>query len=216
MTQKVVIFTNGECAPPRGLDTYLLGRTVICADGGTRHALELGLMPAVVIGDLDSLPPDARPRLEAAGTQFLTYPRDKDYTDLELALKYAVEQGAKDILLLGLLGGRLDQTLANVLLLARPEWDAARLWFVHGSEQAYLLRGGEALTLHGRSGNIVSIIPLTPTMTGVTTQGLRWPLHNATLYFGHTLTVSNELVGKEGKVIVGEGRGIVVIRGDEK
>jgi len=187
---------------------------VLCADGGTLHALALGLHPDVVIGDLDSLPEAVRDRLEAAGTQFLRFPRDKDYTDLELALQYALGQGAEDILLLGLLGGRLDQTLANVLLLARPEWDAARLWFAYGSERAYLLRGGESLTLRGRPGDIVSLIPLTPTVTGVTTQGLRWPLHNATLHFGHTLTVSNELVGEEAVVRVGEGRVVVTVSND--
>ncbi|NPA90059.1 MAG: thiamine diphosphokinase [Chloroflexi bacterium] len=211
---RVVIFTNGECDPPEEVHRWLEGRWVLCADGGTLHALALGLHPDVVIGDLDSLPEAVRDRLEAAGTQFLRFPRDKDYTDLELALQYALGQGAEDILLLGLLGGRLDQTLANVLLLARPEWDAARLWFAYGSERAYLLRGGESLTLRGRPGDIVSLIPLTPTVTGVTTQGLRWPLHNATLHFGHTLTVSNELVGEEAVVRVGEGRVVVTVSND--
>ncbi len=209
--ERVVIFANGECHPARDVHRWLEGRWVLCADGGTLHALALGLHPDVVIGDLDSLPEDVRDRLDAEGTQFLQYPRDKDYTDLELALQSAMGRGAKDILLLGLLGGRLDQTLANVLLLARPEWDAARLWFAHGSERAHLLRGGESLTLHGHPGDIVSLIPLTPTVTGVTTQGLRWPLREATLYFGHTRTISNELVGEEAAVKVAEGRIVVTI-----
>ncbi len=208
--ERVVIFANGECRPPKEVQSLVAGRTVVCADGGTLHALRLGLSPAVVIGDLDSLPSEVRARLEAAGTTFLAFPRDKDYTDLELALRHAVDNGARDILLLGLLGGRLDQTLANIFLLALPDWEPARLWFVADSDTGYLVRGGDVLVLRGHPGDIVSLIPITPTVHRVTTQGLRWPLHDATLHFGHTLTISNEMVAPQAEVQVGEGKMVVV------
>ncbi len=208
----VVIFANGEFSPPPGVENHLKGRYIICADGGTRHALALGLTPHLIVGDLDSVPAEVIQRLESEGTPVIRFPRDKDQTDLELALEYAIRSGGEDILLLGLLGGRLDQTLANIFLLALPEWDRARLWLADGPDTAYLLRSGDTLTLEGEPGNTVSLLPLTPTVKGVSTGGLRWPLQDATLYFGRTLTVSNELVGRETEVKVGEGRMMVIIR----
>ncbi len=208
----VAIFANGEFSSPRALHAHLAGRTLICADGGTRHALALGLTPHIIIGDLDSLPDDLQTELSARGTRFIIHPRDKDATDLELALEYAIREGAEDILLLGLLGGRLDQTLANVFLLALPQWNPARLWLMDGPDTAYLLRDQDTLHLRGTPGDTVSLIPLTPTVHGVTTRGLRWPLQDATLHFGRTLTVSNELVAAEAEVTVRRGKMMVVIR----
>lgn len=210
----VAIFANGEFHPPGDVLSRLRGRLIIAADGGARHALTLGYTPDVVIGDLDSLTAEEVRDLTARGARILRHPRDKDQTDLELALAHARDLAARDVLLLGLLGGRLDQTLANVFLLALPEWDAMRLWFMDGKEVAHLLRDGDALHVKGNPGDTVSLIPLTPTVTGVTTRGLRWPLHDATLYFGKTLTVSNELVNKEGEVVVGKGRIVVVVRNE--
>ncbi len=91
---RAVIFVNGHIpdlrtSPP--LDPP--GDILIAADGGTRHALALGLVPSVVIGDLDSLTDDDRRKLEAAGAEIRSYPRDKNETDFELALHYAVEAG---------------------------------------------------------------------------------------------------------------------------
>lgn len=208
--RSVAIFANGDFRAPARVQDDLRGRFIIAADGGTRHALALGLTPNVIIGDLDSLPPDLVRDLEVRGAEVIPHPRDKDQTDLELALAHARDRGATDVLLLGLLGGRLDQTLANVFLLALPEWDGMRLWFKDGPDTAYLLRDGDTLCIHGHPGDTVSLLPLTPTVTGVTTRGLRWPLQNATLHFGRTLTVSNELEEEEGEVRVGRGRMVVV------
>lgn len=209
---RAAIFANGILNPRPGLKERVSERRVICADGGARHALALGLVPEVVIGDLDSFPADRRQDLEARGTRFIVLPRDKDQTDLELALNYAITTGARDILLLGLVGGRLDQTLANLLLLTRPEWGAARLTIIDGPDTAYLLRHGETAVIHGQAGDTVSLIPLSATVVEVTTQGLRWPLRGAVLEFGSTLTISNELVERTARVWIGAGRLLVVHR----
>ena len=105
---------------------------VICADGGASNALALGLQPQVVIGDLDSLDSNLQAQLEADGCQVLAHPARKDETDLELALHYAIEHGVDEILILGALGGRIDQTLANVLLLASPGLRSVRAKILDG------------------------------------------------------------------------------------
>lgn len=210
---RAVIFANGNLSYPGEARAAIHpGDLLIAADGGAQHCRNLGLKPAVVVGDLDSLTPEHREELVSAGTQLVTYPRDKDQTDLELALHYAILQGVDEILLLGLLGGRLDQTLANLLLLAKTEWKTMRLAILEGPDSAHLLRQGEAISLIGQTGDIVSLIPLSPTVTGVTTQGLRWPLSEASLQFGSTLGISNEMTGPSAQVSLGSGLLLVIYR----
>jgi thiamine pyrophosphokinase len=176
---------------------------VICADGGAQHALALGLAPDVVIGDLDSLDGDLQARLEGEGCQVLVHPTRKDETDLELALHYAVDHGVDEILILGALGGRMDQTLANVLLLALPELERVKTRIVAGDQEMFLIRG-KAL-IEGQEGDTVSLLPIAGDATGITTEGLEYPLQGGALKFGPTLGVSNVLTAPVARVQVERG-----------
>ncbi|MCL4368347.1 MAG: thiamine diphosphokinase, partial [Actinobacteria bacterium] len=112
-----MIFANGRLSDPL-LDRSLLRPDdwILAADGGAVHCRELGVVPAAVIGDLDSTPADEIQRLQADGVQILRHPRRKDETDLELAITYASQAGADEVLILGAMGDRWDQTIANLLL----------------------------------------------------------------------------------------------------
>jgi thiamine pyrophosphokinase len=208
------------------LDTGPAGREVvaallrpddrlIAADGGALHCRALGLRPEVVIGDFDSLTQADLAELEAAGSRLLRYPARKDETDLELALRWAVEQGATDILVLGALGGRWDQTLANLLLpaLFAPNGSAPRIRLVDGHQQIYLIR--ERGQIDGGPGDIVSLIPIGGEARGVTTVGLEYPLLNGTLPFGATLGISNVLIGEAATVTIEEGVVVCVVISDQ-
>jgi thiamine pyrophosphokinase len=124
---------------------------VVAADGGARAALALGRPPDLVVGDLDSLDPESRAALAGAGCAFEIVPREKDETDLELALKAAAGRGATTIDVLGALGGaRLDHALANVLALALPFLGHRRVALLDPHHEVRLLRGPGALHLSGR------------------------------------------------------------------
>lgn len=204
---RIIIFANGIMDDPRAEIARWVrpGDTIIAADGGTRHALAAGLTPAHVIGDLDSLDATLRARLEAAGTEFHVHPPAKDETDLELALLWATEQSAEAILVLGALGGRPDQELANSLLLALPALAGREVLLVSGEWAIRCIRGGETLILRGAPGDTVSLIPLGGDACGVTTTGLRYPLRDETLRFGPARGVSNVMAGEEATVTVCEG-----------
>jgi thiamine pyrophosphokinase len=207
---RVVIFANGEFPSPPGAGKVLRpGDLVIAADGGTRHTLAAGVTPAVVIGDLDSLPPEVQARLEAAGSRLIRFSPRKDKTDLELALLHAAREGATEIIVLGALGGRLDQTIANVLLLALPELEGVDARIVEGAQEAFLIRS-EA-TVEGRPGDTVSLIPLEGDAEGVTAEGLEWPLRESTLRFGPARGVSNVLTAKQARVRVRRGTLLCVV-----
>ncbi len=207
---RVALFGNGIIQSYDRLQPWLKRcPLVIAADGGTRHALAMGRPPDVIIGDLDSLTAETRSRLTEK-TRLLSYPRDKDQTDLELAMAYAISQGAREVFLFGLLGGRLDQMLANVLLLTRPAWGAARLFLFGEREIAQLLRDGETAVLHGVPGQVISLLPFYPVVTGVTTEGLAWPLRDANLSLGSTKGISNEMAAEAARVWIRHGRLLVV------
>ncbi|MDI6770492.1 MAG: thiamine diphosphokinase [Anaerolineales bacterium] len=218
-TKRAIIFANGnlpDLEPARRL--IHTGDTLIAADGGTRYILALGLLPSVVIGDLDSLTSDDRQRLEGSGVEIRQYPRDKDDTDLALALHYAVEAGHREILVVAALGGRLDQSLANLALLTDPRLSTLRqaqggLFDVRlddGIEEAFFVR--DHATISGNPGDTVSLLPWGGPARGVTTEGLRWPLRGETLYPHKTRGVSNELLGETATISLKSGLLLVIHR----
>ncbi len=208
---RIVIFANGTLNQPARLRAKLqAGDRIFCADGGTRHALALGIRPDVIIGDLDSLPAETVSRMAAAGVTIHHHPVDKDQTDLELALEVAVAEQPDEIMLVTALGGRLDQMLANLLLLTRPEYAAVRLTLADGPQWATLLRQYQTLTIDGQPGDTLSLIPLTATVSGIDIAGVKWPLDQATVSMGSTLTISNELAGHQATVRIAQGLALVV------
>ena len=193
-TMRIVIFANGIITDPAAEAARWVrpGDCVIAADGGTAHALAAGLTPEHVIGDLDSLSAEQRAKLVAAGTALHAHPPAKDETDLELALTWAAMQpDVTQIIVLGALGGRPDQALANLLLLTLPALAGREVVIADGAWTIRCLRGGETATVHGQPGDMLSLVPLGGDAIGVTTHGLRYPLHDETLAFGPARGVSN-------------------------
>ena len=209
-------WANGYTVPAHGIRT-IVGITarigteiIIAANGGVRHCLYLGITPSIVIGDLDSLTRDQQENLQSSNTKFVTYPKGKDQTDLELALIYAKESGINEVILFGLFGGRIDQTFANVFLLTKHEFQGLNLTALNGPETVYLIHNQSNLTIIGEIGNLVSLIPLTSQVTEVYTDGLRWPLKDAKLVFGSTLGVSNEMTTCKCTIQIGNGNLLVI------
>lgn len=206
---RAIIFVNGMLPDPdaaRGLirpDDLLIG-----VDGGSRHALAMGLVPKIIIGDLDSLSQWEATQADLSGARITEFPQDKDATDLELALEYAFVRAGGNIILIGALGGRVDQTLGNLALLSDPRFAGARI--DDGVEEAFFCR--DQVEIRGRGGEIVSLIPWGGPVTGVRTQGLRWPLSDETLHPDRTRGISNELIGESSQVSIVSGLLLVVHR----
>jgi thiamine pyrophosphokinase len=195
-----VIIANGQLDQPGALHA---GDLVIAADGGARHCLRLGIRPAVVIGDLDSLDEVDLARLRSAGAEIIRYPSRKDFTDLELALDYAQRRGANEALVLGALGARWDHTIANLLLPAA--FPSLRIRLVDSRQEICLARPGETLEIHGLPGDTLSLIPLASDARGIVTQGLEYPLNDENLLFGSTRGVSNVLLGERAAISLRDG-----------
>lgn len=203
--KRAVIFANGELDDPEAVAPLLEPDDwIIAADGGTRYALACGRRPDLVIGDLDSFPEGMRDELESQGTRFMEYPAAKDETDLELALLQVAMNGVNEVMVLSALGGRLDQTIANIQLLARPELRLLRVRIVDGDESACLIH--DEATITGKEGDRISLIPIGGDAEGVRTSGLAWPLKGETLRFGEGRGVSNVMTAREARVTLASGR----------
>ena len=188
-----MIFANGDIEDVAWIRSYLSASSfVIAADGGSRHLLRLDHPPDVLIGDLDSLPREAEAWREMNGGNMILYPHDKNETDLELALLYAVHHFDEDIQIFGALGGRLDQTLANIMLLAHPALAGRRVELVTEDQRAWLVT--EQAEVQGRIGDLISLVPINGDVLVAETTGLRWPLSNEVLSVGPARGVSNEMI----------------------
>jgi len=206
---RAVIFVNGRLPDLESARRLIHpGDTLLAADGGTRHMLALGLAASVIIGDLDSLTEQEQHSQEIAGCKVIKYPHDKNETDLELALRFATESGYRDILIVGALGGRLDQTLGNLSLLTSPRLSTFDIRLDDGVEEAFFARS--RCEVRGSPGDVVSLLPWGGEVTGVTTEGLCWPLCDESLYPDKTRGISNEMLGKTASISVKSGLLLVI------
>lgn len=204
------IVGNGRVRPSRAL-REALQRTdlLICADGGVRVAYALKRPPHIVIGDFDSAGARMLQWARRHGAALLRFPTDKDKTDTELAIHHALDAGVAEIDLYGVLGGRVDHALANVGLLTLAAQRGCRARLLEGPSEIYL--AGTKTRIAGVIGDLVSLLPVSDVASGVTTNGLKYPLLNGTLRLGSTLGVSNEISVSPASVTVGHGMLLVIV-----
>ena len=201
---KCVIFANGEYGP---LHEYrwaiAAGDTLLCADGGANYAYEMGLIPQYIVGDMDSIRPGVREFYASRQVQFRKYPQNKDFTDTQLALTLAEELGADEVLFIGTLGKRLDHTLSN--LYCGISLALMGIKVRHYAPDCIVYLTTHTLTIHGKKGDMVSVLPLSEKAFGVCEKGFEYPLDNVVLEKANPYAVSNRLAGVQGEISVKEG-----------
>jgi thiamine pyrophosphokinase len=183
---------------------------VIAADGGARHAATVGHSIDLWVGDGDSIGEAGLAAIAAAGIPIRRSPVDKDESDTELALLAALDAGASRVTILGALGGeRVDHGLANVWLLGHPSLAGCDVRLLDATVRIRLVGPGRA-DLGGRIGDLVSLLPFGGDATGLTTDGLRYPLRDESLQSGPTRGLSNVRVAEDAGLTVGSGRILVL------
>jgi len=218
---RAVIVADGNVPSRDALDEAWPGwddgiALVVAADGGALGAEALALRPDLVVGDGDSIDPLALDRLRASGVPIEMAATDKDETDTELAMLAALRRGATELVLVGALGGpRIDHSLGNVWLLAHPGLAGRRATILEPSARLSVLRGpaGDGgpvtLSLEGSIGTTLSLIPMCD-VAGVSTEGLRFELHDEPLPAGPARGLSNERTSARASITIRRGLLLVV------
>lgn len=164
-------------------------RLVVCADSGYDHCAALALHPHLLVGDFDSVRgvlPEGLPRL--------ALPSEKDHTDTTHAVEEALRRGARRILLAGMLGGRMDHTLANLQSLAFLTKQGRFACLTDGRTDVYAVRGPGQIELPRRERYYFSLLSLTERCEGVWIRGAKYPLSDYTLLFDNPRAISNEFL----------------------
>ena len=207
---RAILFANGLVPDAQSLGLSIVDTDfLVGVDGGTKHCLAAGLTPHLVVGDMDSLVNEQFEKLTQDGVRMDIHPIAKDKTDLELAMDLVVEEGVSEVLLVGIWGGRLDQSLANLLLLGRYAAHL-RIRFTDGQEHGAVLAGQDVLAIEGAQGGVCSLVPVSGLVDRVSISGMRYPLHNALIHQGDTLGVSNHITNPRASVSIGHGILVVV------
>lgn len=203
---RVFIFANGEPDFPDDLvDLIEPDDIVICADGGSNHAVSLGIEPTIVVGDMDSIASGTLADFERQGVDIRKFPKDKDESDLELALRVAVDFNPSEIICMSVLGRRQDHSLTNTFLLGRYASLGNSVDLIGASWNGQFITRSRSCLFRGTPGDIVSLIPMIATVSGVAIDGVKWPLNDTTLPCGSSRTLSNQFISDTVSVKLDEG-----------
>jgi thiamine pyrophosphokinase len=203
---RAVVIAGGELhTEPSVAPTDL----VIAADSGYDHALSLGVTVDLLIGDLDSLSPEGLNHAHTHDVQVDRHPEDKDATDLELAIRAAIERGVDAVDVFGGEGGRIDHLLGVGLSISSREWESIDIAWHTGTGIVRTATSTRPVELKTVIGDTITIIPIGD-VHGVTTTGLRWPLTDAVLTRGASIGVSNEAISDRASIEVSEGAVLVI------
>ena len=206
------ILLGGDCHPTAPLRALLSGVRTIAADGGMRHAAPLGLQPELWVGDFDSTDPALLEHY--ADVPRDTHPTAKDATDGAIALRAALDRGATRIVVIGAFGGpRLDHALGTLTLAVATSERGASVTLTDGRQWGHPLLPDRPLALPAEEpGATLSVIGLSD-LAGLTLSGVRWPLEQASVPFGSSLTLSNAVAEGSVSASLEGGRAIVMVAG---
>ena len=210
VTATVVVVIGGGPLDPSVVSRVPAGAHVIAADSGVDRALAVGWPVHEAVGDFDSVTAAGLDAAQTAGATIERFPVDKDATDLELAIEWAVARRPSSLVLVDGGGGRLDHVLANALVLTRPDLAPFDPTALVGPAIVTVVHGGRRREVDGAEGELVSLLPVHGDASGVTTTGLRWTLTDATLPAGSARGVSNRFVSPPATVAVASGVVMVV------
>ena len=198
---KAFIYVGGDILPCGIEEMPSDEDLVIAADSGFANAQTLGVTPAVALGDFDSYDTDTLPET----VKKVSFPPKKDFTDSQLAVEYAIEQGCNEIILIGGLSGRLDHTLSNLAILEDLEQRKLRGVICDGFNRARFLRNDSLILPRSSHFHYFSILAADEKLRGVELDGCKYPLKRAVISRVKQFAVSNEIVGNCAFVSVRRG-----------
>ena len=205
---RAIILSSGNF----NIDTFKKTRKdndlIICADGGAKYLYKSDIVPDMIVGDLDSLDEMYIDYYNKLNVQFHKYSSEKDYTDTELAVDYAIKEGAKELILLGSTGTRLDHTLANIMLLYKLLNKKIKAKIIDENNEVFIV--DRSTEVEKEKNSYVSFLPIFEDCKGVTMSGFKYSTDNVDFELGSTMGISNEVVDRCGIVEINKGLALII------
>lgn len=167
-------------------------------DRGTFILLEKGIKPDYAFGDFDSVSAAEKEIIQKSDIVMNQYQTEKDETDMELALQWAMDQNPEEILLFGATGGRLDHEMMNIQLLYRTISSNTEVKVIDKKNEISIKPPGKYTIEREEQYSYISFLAFQGEVKGITLKGFKYPLEKASLMTGSSLCISNELVNKSG------------------
>ena len=211
ISRPAVLVIGGEMPRRSVVETLPHDPLVIAVDSGYRHARALGLGVDVLVGDLDSITKDDLEHARANVPILHTAPNDKDQTDTELAIEWALDNGHRTLVILYGGGDRIDHHLGVMHALANPRLVGIDVVAHIGDAKVHVVHGPTTIDLSCAVGTTVGLVPIAGHVEGVTTAGLRWPLNDEQLVAWASRGVSNVTTDERVHVRIQSGVLLVMI-----
>ncbi|ONI45924.1 thiamine diphosphokinase [Candidatus Epulonipiscioides gigas] len=204
---KVAILVNGYYGNYKFCEDLQDYDIIICADNGLFHANYLNITPSFIIGDFDSVDQELLEKYKDVKKQILNV--QKDETDTEAAVDYAINIGATEIVIYGGIGTRFDHSFANVSLLVRLNNLGIKSSIKNSHNTIYLVN--KKIDIKAQKDTLVSLLPLSEKVTGVKTTGLYYSLSNATFDMGKSYGISNVMTKNLASISLKTGKLLVIL-----
>ena len=185
---------------------------IICADGGLRYLDKLSVNPHVILGDFDSVDSSLIEKYRNRNIKVYDYPTRKDATDSELAIDFAISNQPNEVIMLGMVGTRMDHTLINMQMLIKFDGLGIDAQIINDNNVIYFVN--KKITIKGKINDQVSIVAITDEVVGITTKGLEYPLVGETISFGESRGVSNVFSSEEIEINFESGKFFLIISND--
>lgn len=206
---KAIVIAGGDISAPAFYKPFVSeAEYILCADSGYLNAKKIGIVPDLVVGDFDSMPQNELPD----SIERLVLPVEKDETDLHTCIRTAIEQGAKEILVFGGRGSRLDHSMAAVSLAYMAYLQGVRVRLIDEHNELFVFSG--EVEVQKKEGYHLSLMPLTET-SGIYTEGLYYPVDNGQMAWGNPYGVSNEFAADVAKIRVEKGVMMLILSRDD-
>lgn len=209
---KICIVLNGEIKEYKTIKEVLEQEKydyIICADGGANHIYNMQMKPDYIIGDLDSVEDKVKNYYKNLNVKFEKFPTKKNETDTELCIYLAKNLKAKQIDFIAALGGRTDHMIANINLLYYIKMQGIIPRIISENEEIYI-GINEEISIHGKKGDVISVIPINGNARSVTLTKLEYPLKDYNMKFYLPLGTSNVMLENECKIKVDHGSLLVI------
>ncbi|WAM34595.1 thiamine diphosphokinase [Caldicellulosiruptor morganii] len=210
---RAVIISSGNVEDRGFYEEYIENADfLVCCDGGANIAYKYNFLPDLIVGDFDSVDGSVLEYFRNKNVKILEYPCEKDKTDTQIAVEILAEKGFDEIVMLSCTGKRIDHVLANITLLYYLLERNISSFIVDRNNMITMTK--DKIKIEGKKGCILSLLPYTKTVRGISTKGLYYVLKDGSMEFGNPYGISNVIIEDEAIVEVKEGVLLVILSND--